>query len=160
MNENTSNKDANNQNIPPGGGGTSKESKKNEDENIYSSTSEKLKKVVSGYQSQNTEMKEDEKFSDTEEKKENKNQIISSYINTKANEPHEFIIERPPRKIIIDRKQKVYGTINIETLLKQENMDFSIIKRPPRKVKINRAKKEYIINIETLLKQNDIDCLK
>ena len=72
MNESTSNKDAKNQNNPPGGGGTSEESKRNDQQkNIHSSASEKLKRAVSGYQNQNTEMKEDEKVPDTEEKKEN-----------------------------------------------------------------------------------------
>ena len=42
-----------------------------------------------------------------------------AYINPKANEPHELIDGRPPRKVMIDRMRKVYATINIETLLKQ-----------------------------------------
>ena len=233
MNESTSNKDAKNQNNPPGGGGTSEESKRNDQQkNIHSSASEKLKRAVSGYQNQNTEMKEDEKVPDTEEKKENilhgpdasifiKNQQISkkeslnqkkyyfqknitkeqeeaelkvkkekekkekekskkqkneistqlipislnnyirsenyekldyrqldptkneiykamtgkysslrpgiAYINPKANEPHELIEGRPPRKVMVDRMKKVYATINIETLLKQADIDFSEI---------------------------------
>ena len=48
-----------------------------------------------------------------------------AYINPKANEPHELIEGRPPRKVMIDRMKKVYATINIETLLKQVNIDFS-----------------------------------
>ena len=233
MNESTSNKDAKNQNNPPGGGGTSEESKRNDQQkNIHSSASEKLKRAVSGYQNQNTEIKEDEKVPDTEEKKENilhgpdasifiKNQQISkkeslnqkkyyfqknitkeqeeaelkvkkekekkekekskkqkneistqlipislnnyirsenyekldyrqldptkneiykamtgkysslrpgiAYINPKANEPHELIEGRPPRKVMVDRMKKVYATINIETLLKQADIDFSEI---------------------------------
>ena len=39
-----------------------------------------------------------------------------AYINPKANEPHELIDGRPPRKVMIDRMRKVYATINIETL--------------------------------------------
>jgi hypothetical protein len=48
-----------------------------------------------------------------------------AYINPKANEPHELIEGRPPRKVMIDRMKKVYATINIETLLKQADIDFS-----------------------------------
>ena len=48
-----------------------------------------------------------------------------AYINPKANEPHELIAGRPPRKVMIDRMKKVYATINIETLLKQVSIDFS-----------------------------------
>ena len=50
-----------------------------------------------------------------------------AYINPKANEPHELIEGRPPRKVMIDRMKKVYQTINIETLLKQADIDFSQI---------------------------------
>ena len=49
-----------------------------------------------------------------------------AYINPKANEPHELIEGRPPRKVMVDRMRKVYGTINIETLLKQADIDFSM----------------------------------
>lgn len=49
-----------------------------------------------------------------------------AYINPKANEPHELIEGRPPRKVMIDRMKKVYATINIETLLKEVNIDFTI----------------------------------
>ena len=48
-----------------------------------------------------------------------------AYINPKANEPHELIAGRPPRKVMIDRMKKVYATINIETLLQQVSIDFS-----------------------------------
>ena len=48
-----------------------------------------------------------------------------AYINPKANEPHELIEGRPPRKVMVDRMRKVYSTINIETLLKQAEIDFS-----------------------------------
>ena len=76
MNDNTSTKDVKIQNIPTGGGGPSEESKRNEQQfsnqkNIHSSASEKSKRGISGYQNQNTEMKEDEKVPDIEEKKEN-----------------------------------------------------------------------------------------
>jgi dynein heavy chain len=50
-----------------------------------------------------------------------------AYINPKANEPHELIDGRPPRKVMIDRMRKVYATINIETLLKQADIDFSTV---------------------------------
>ena len=49
-----------------------------------------------------------------------------AYINPKANEPHELIEGRPPRKVMVDRMRKVYSTINIETLLKQAEIDFSM----------------------------------
>ena len=49
-----------------------------------------------------------------------------AYINPKANEPHELIEGRPPRKVMVDRMRKVYSTINIETLLKQAEIDFSL----------------------------------
>ena len=48
-----------------------------------------------------------------------------AYINPKANEPHELIEGRPPRKVMVDRMRKVYATINIETLLKQADIDFT-----------------------------------
>ena len=50
-----------------------------------------------------------------------------AYINPKANEPHELIAGRPPRKVMIDRMKKVYATINIETLLDQAGINFSTI---------------------------------
>ncbi len=50
-----------------------------------------------------------------------------AYINPKVNEPHELIPGRPPRKVMIDRMKKIYLTINIETLLKNINIDFSKI---------------------------------
>ena len=198
--------------------------------NIHPQVSEKLKRGMTGYQNQNNESKEDEKVTDTEEKKENilhgpdesifiKNQKISNkeslnqkkyyfqknitkeqeeaeikakkekekkereksnkeknkistqlipingnnyirsenyekldyrqldptkneiyaamtgkysslrqgiaYINPKANESHELIEGRSARKVMIDRMKKVYATINIETLLKQADIDFS-----------------------------------
>lgn len=48
-----------------------------------------------------------------------------AYINPKVNEPHQLIPGRPPRKVMIDRMKKIYLTINIETLLKNINIDFS-----------------------------------
>jgi dynein heavy chain len=48
-----------------------------------------------------------------------------AYIDPKVNEPHELIQDRPPRKVMIDRMKKVYATINIETLLKKVNVDYT-----------------------------------
>ena len=48
-----------------------------------------------------------------------------AYINPKVNEPHEMIANRPPRKVMIDRMKKVYSTINIESLLKKIDIDFT-----------------------------------
>ena len=31
----------------------------------------------------------------------------------------------PPRKVMVDRMRKIFSTINIETLLKQAEIDFS-----------------------------------
>ena len=45
--------------------------------------------------------------------------------NGKSNDPHEIIEGLPPRKVMIDRMRKIISTINIETLLKQTEIDFS-----------------------------------
>ena len=45
--------------------------------------------------------------------------------NGKSNEPLELIDGLPPRKVMIDRMRKIISTINIETLLKQTEIDFS-----------------------------------
>ena len=45
--------------------------------------------------------------------------------NGKQNEPLELIDGLPPRKVMIDRMRKIISTINIETLLKQTEIDFS-----------------------------------
>ena len=76
MNESTSNKDVKNPNASPGGGVSSEEVKKQEQQypnpkNMHPQVSEKLKRNMMGYQNQNNESKEDEKVTDTEEKKEN-----------------------------------------------------------------------------------------
>ena len=44
--------------------------------------------------------------------------------NGKSNEPLELIDGLPPRKVMIDRMRKIISTINIETLLKQTEIDF------------------------------------
>lgn len=49
-----------------------------------------------------------------------------AYINPKVNEPIEMISGRPPRKVMIDRMKKVYSTININSLLKKKNIDYSV----------------------------------
>ena len=45
--------------------------------------------------------------------------------NGKSNDPHEIIEGLPPRKVMIDRMRKIISTINIETLLKQAEINFS-----------------------------------
>ena len=45
--------------------------------------------------------------------------------NGKSNDPHEIIEGLPPRKVMIDRMQKIISTINIETLLKKAEINFS-----------------------------------
>ena len=45
--------------------------------------------------------------------------------NGKSNEPLELIDGLPPRKVMIDSMRKIISTINIETLLKQTEIDFS-----------------------------------
>ena len=40
-------------------------------------------------------------------------------------EPHELIEVLLPRKVMVDRMRKIISTINIETLLKQAEIDFS-----------------------------------
>lgn len=49
-----------------------------------------------------------------------------AYINPKVNEPHELLIGRPPRRVMIDRMKKVYSTINISSLLNKVNINYSI----------------------------------
>ena len=43
----------------------------------------------------------------------------------KSKEPHELIEGLLPRKVMVDRMRKIFSTINIETLLKQAEIDFS-----------------------------------
>ena len=43
----------------------------------------------------------------------------------KSNEPHKLIEGLLPRKVMVDRMRKIFSTINIETLLKQAEIDFS-----------------------------------
>ena len=45
--------------------------------------------------------------------------------NGKSNDPHEIIEGLPPRKVMIDRMRKIISTINIETLLKKAEINFS-----------------------------------
>ena len=45
--------------------------------------------------------------------------------NGKSNDPHEIIEGLPPRKVMVDRMRKIFSTINIETLQKQAEIDFS-----------------------------------
>ena len=45
--------------------------------------------------------------------------------NGKSNEPHKLIERLPPSKVMIDYMRKIISTINIETLLKQTEIDFS-----------------------------------
>ena len=45
--------------------------------------------------------------------------------NGKSNEPHKLIEGLPPCKVMIDYMRKIISTINIETLLKQTEIDFS-----------------------------------
>ena len=45
--------------------------------------------------------------------------------NGKSNEPHKLIEGLPPSKVMIDCMRKIISTINIETLLKQTEIDFS-----------------------------------
>ena len=71
-----SNKDVKNSNIPSGGGAMSEESKKQEQQYVnpkamHSQATEKAKRNMPGYSNQNSEMKEEEKVPDTEDKKEN-----------------------------------------------------------------------------------------
>ena len=43
----------------------------------------------------------------------------------KSKEPHKLIEGLLPRKVMVDRMRKIFSTINIETLLKQAEIDFS-----------------------------------
>ena len=43
----------------------------------------------------------------------------------KSNEPHILIERLLPRKVMVDHMRKIISTINIETLLKQAEIDFS-----------------------------------
>ena len=43
----------------------------------------------------------------------------------KSNEPHKLIEGLLPCKAMVDRMRKIFSTINIETLLKQAEIDFS-----------------------------------
>ena len=40
-------------------------------------------------------------------------------------QPHKLIEGLLPRKVMVDRMRKIFSTINIETLLKQAEIDFS-----------------------------------